>query len=119
MGQTLHSSSNVWYPQALRDGALAGRVLSRLAVLVLDEADLLLSYGHEADLQAIAPQVCQQDVWNETRLQQHMGAWRVINRCADMAEHFACALRRQIFARQPLQEHPCTRSHLSLALPHR
>lgn len=43
--------------QALKEGALAGRVLSRLAVLVLDEADLLLSYGHEADLQAIAPQV--------------------------------------------------------------
>ena len=43
--------------QALRDGALAGRVLGRLALLVLDEADLLLSYGHEADLQAIAPQV--------------------------------------------------------------
>ena len=32
-------------------------MLGRLAVLVLDEADLLLSYGHEADLQAIAPQV--------------------------------------------------------------
>lgn len=43
--------------QALREGSLAGRILSRLAVLVLDEADLLLSYGHEADLQAIAPQV--------------------------------------------------------------
>jgi hypothetical protein len=43
--------------QALREGSLAGRVLGRLAVLVLDEADLLLSYGHEADLQAIAPQV--------------------------------------------------------------
>lgn len=43
--------------QALREGSLAGRVLSRLAVLVLDEADLLLSYGHEADLQAVAPQV--------------------------------------------------------------
>lgn len=113
------SSSNVWYRQALRDGTLAGRVLSRLAVLVLDEADLLLSYGHEADLQAIGPQVCQKDMWNETRLQQHMGAWRVINRCTDMAEHLVCAPRRQIFARHPLQERPCTGSDLSLALPHR
>ena len=45
------------HTQALREGGLAGRALAGLAVLVLDEADLLLSYGHEADLQAIAPQV--------------------------------------------------------------
>jgi ATP-dependent RNA helicase DDX56/DBP9 len=49
--------SSLRHAQALREGSLAGRVLGRLAVLVLDEADLLLSYGHEADLQAIAPQV--------------------------------------------------------------
>ena len=30
---------------------------SRLQMLVLDEADLLLSYGYEEDLQLIAPQV--------------------------------------------------------------
>ena len=43
--------------QALKDGSLQARVLQQLVTLVLDEADLLLSYGHEADLQAIAPQV--------------------------------------------------------------
>lgn len=43
---------------ALREGLLPGSLLaSRLAVLVLDEADLLLSYGYEEDLQLLAPQV--------------------------------------------------------------
>ncbi|KXZ52784.1 hypothetical protein GPECTOR_8g172 [Gonium pectorale] len=43
---------------ALRDGLLPpGLLSSRLAVLVLDEADLLLSYGYEEDLQLLAPQV--------------------------------------------------------------
>lgn len=43
--------------KAVKEGALLGRTLAALAVLVLDEADLLLSYGHEADLQALAPLV--------------------------------------------------------------
>ena len=43
---------------ALRDGALTPAMLAgRLQMLVLDEADLLLSYGYEEDLQLIAPQV--------------------------------------------------------------
>ncbi|KAG2453496.1 hypothetical protein HYH02_001716 [Chlamydomonas schloesseri] len=43
---------------ALREGLLpAAALASRLAVLVLDEADLLLSYGYEEDLQLLAPQV--------------------------------------------------------------
>ncbi|KAG2439321.1 hypothetical protein HXX76_004680 [Chlamydomonas incerta] len=43
---------------ALREGLLPAAALSaRLAVLVLDEADLLLSYGYEEDLQLLAPQV--------------------------------------------------------------
>ncbi|GLI58556.1 hypothetical protein VaNZ11_000303 [Volvox africanus] len=43
---------------ALREGLLPPSLLSsRLAVLVLDEADLLLSYGYEEDLQLLAPQV--------------------------------------------------------------
>ncbi|PNW75448.1 hypothetical protein CHLRE_12g526850v5 [Chlamydomonas reinhardtii] len=43
---------------ALREGLLpAAALTSRLAVLVLDEADLLLSYGYEEDLQLLAPQV--------------------------------------------------------------
>lgn len=42
---------------AIKDGGVSGRTLASLAVLVLDEADLLLSYGHEADLQAFAPLV--------------------------------------------------------------
>ncbi|KAL4858273.1 DEAD-box ATP-dependent RNA helicase 16 [Chlorella vulgaris] len=44
--------------QALREGILTPRVLQeRLQVLVLDEADLLLSYGYEEDVQALAPHV--------------------------------------------------------------
>lgn len=43
---------------ALRDGLLSSGVLgSRLRSLVLDEADLLLSYGYEEDLQLLAPLV--------------------------------------------------------------
>ncbi|GIL46760.1 hypothetical protein Vafri_3662 [Volvox africanus] len=43
---------------ALREGLLPSSLLSsHLAVLVLDEADLLLSYGYEEDLQLLAPQV--------------------------------------------------------------
>ncbi|GLC37850.1 hypothetical protein PLESTB_001483000 [Pleodorina starrii] len=43
---------------ALSAGLLPPSLLSsRLAVLVLDEADLLLSYGYEEDLQLLAPQV--------------------------------------------------------------
>lgn len=41
----------------MREGAVAARTLGGLAVLVLDEADMLLSFGHEGDLQAIAPLV--------------------------------------------------------------
>lgn len=45
---------------ALREGLLSPTVLaSRLVMLVLDEADLLLSYGYEEDLQLLAPQVRQ------------------------------------------------------------
>eukprot|EP00887_Chlorella_sp_A99_P008058 scaffold12.g8058.t1 len=44
--------------QLLREGHLTPAVLEqRLQVLVLDEADLLLSYGYEEDVQALAPQV--------------------------------------------------------------
>ncbi|PSC74391.1 DEAD-box ATP-dependent RNA helicase 16 [Micractinium conductrix] len=44
--------------QALREGILTPRMLQdRLQVLVLDEADLLLSYGYEEDVAALAPQV--------------------------------------------------------------
>ncbi|KAG2498899.1 hypothetical protein HYH03_003090 [Edaphochlamys debaryana] len=43
---------------ALREGLLPPSALSsRLGVLVLDEADLLLSYGYEEDLQLLAPQI--------------------------------------------------------------
>lgn len=43
---------------ALGDGSLSAGVLAgRLHTLVLDEADLLLSYGYEDDLRALAPQV--------------------------------------------------------------
>ncbi len=43
---------------ALREGLLPASVLAaRLCVLVLDEADLLLSYGYEEDLMLLAPQV--------------------------------------------------------------
>ncbi len=42
----------------LRGGQLSGALLgARLQMLVLDEADLLLSYGYEEDLQLLAPQV--------------------------------------------------------------
>lgn len=42
----------------IRDGALSARLLERtLSTLVLDEADLLLSYGYEGDVAAIAPLV--------------------------------------------------------------
>ena len=42
--------------QALRDGSLNARLLAtRLHTLVLDEADLLMSYGHEDDVAALAP----------------------------------------------------------------
>ena len=44
----------------IRDGVLAGSVLqNNMEVLVLDEADLLLSYGYEADLEGISPQLSQ------------------------------------------------------------
>ncbi|KAL4430654.1 hypothetical protein ABPG75_005910 [Micractinium tetrahymenae] len=44
--------------QVLREGILTPRMLQdRLQVLVLDEADLLLSYGYEEDVQALAPQI--------------------------------------------------------------
>ncbi|KAL4423346.1 hypothetical protein ABPG77_006141 [Micractinium sp. CCAP 211/92] len=44
--------------QVLREGILTQRMLQdRLQVLVLDEADLLLSYGYEEDVQALAPQI--------------------------------------------------------------
>ncbi|EFN55662.1 hypothetical protein CHLNCDRAFT_23258 [Chlorella variabilis] len=44
--------------QALREGVLTPHMLEeRLQVLVLDEADLLLSYGYEEDVQALAPHV--------------------------------------------------------------
>ncbi len=44
--------------QALHDGSLTARVLStRLHTLVLDEADLLMSYGYEEDIAALAPLV--------------------------------------------------------------
>mmetsp|Transcript_21210 Transcript_21210/g.63839 ORF Transcript_21210/g.63839 Transcript_21210/m.63839 type:complete len:639 (-) Transcript_21210:2475-4391(-) len=43
--------------KAVKEGALAARTLAGLSVMVLDEADLLLSFGHEADLQIIAPLV--------------------------------------------------------------
>jgi ATP-dependent RNA helicase DDX56/DBP9 len=44
--------------QLLSDGSLAPETLQqRLRTLVLDEADLLLSYGYEGDLQALAPRV--------------------------------------------------------------
>lgn len=44
--------------QALVDGSLSAGVLAgRLHTLVMDEADLLLSYGYEEDLRALAPQV--------------------------------------------------------------
>ena len=43
---------------ALREGFLSPATLQEhLQMLVLDEADLLLSYGYEEDLQLIAPQV--------------------------------------------------------------
>lgn len=43
---------------AIREGLLSSQVLqSRLQMLILDEADLLLSYGYEEDLQLIAPLV--------------------------------------------------------------
>ncbi|KAI8466490.1 MAG: P-loop containing nucleoside triphosphate hydrolase protein [Monoraphidium minutum] len=43
---------------ALKEGWLpAGALQQRLQVLVLDEADLLLSYGYEDDLRLLAPQV--------------------------------------------------------------
>jgi ATP-dependent RNA helicase DDX56/DBP9 len=42
----------------LREGALTARALERsLGTLVLDEADLLLGYGYEADVAALAPSV--------------------------------------------------------------
>ena len=44
--------------QALRDGSLTARMLaSRMHTLVLDEADLLMSYGYEEDIASIAPLV--------------------------------------------------------------
>mmetsp|Transcript_15453 Transcript_15453/g.41851 ORF Transcript_15453/g.41851 Transcript_15453/m.41851 type:complete len:698 (+) Transcript_15453:110-2203(+) len=44
--------------KALQDGVLPATALSsRLQMLVLDEADLLLSYGFEADLALLAPQI--------------------------------------------------------------
>ena len=44
--------------QALREGILTPRLLEeRLHLLILDEADLLLSYGYEADVAALAPQI--------------------------------------------------------------
>lgn len=43
---------------ALREGLLSPSTLqARLQMLVLDEADLLLSYGYEEDLQLLAQQV--------------------------------------------------------------
>jgi ATP-dependent RNA helicase DDX56/DBP9 len=43
---------------ALRAGHLTSATLSAsLQMLILDEADLLLSYGYEDDLQLLAPQV--------------------------------------------------------------
>lgn len=42
----------------MRDGSLTARLLStRLHTLVLDEADLLMSYGHEEDIASLAPLV--------------------------------------------------------------
>ena len=43
--------------QALKDGSLQARVLQQLGTLVLDEADLLLSYGYEDDLRQLEPLV--------------------------------------------------------------
>lgn len=44
--------------EALKGGFLSPATLAaRLQMLVLDEADLLLSYGYEEDLQLIAPHV--------------------------------------------------------------
>lgn len=42
---------------ALREGWLTPAGLQGLTMVVLDEADLLLSYGYEEDLQALAPMV--------------------------------------------------------------
>jgi hypothetical protein len=42
---------------ALREGWLTPAGLQGLTMVVLDEADLLLSYGYEEELQALAPMV--------------------------------------------------------------
>lgn len=44
---------------AIREGWLTGSqsLTNKLKMLILDEADLLLSYGYEEDLQILAPQV--------------------------------------------------------------
>ena len=43
--------------QALKDGSLQPRTLQGLGTLVLDEADLLLSFGYEHDLRQLQPLV--------------------------------------------------------------
>jgi superfamily II DNA/RNA helicase len=43
--------------QALKDGSLQPRTLQALGTLVLDEADLLLSFGYEDDLRQLQPLV--------------------------------------------------------------
>ncbi len=43
--------------QALKDGSLQPRTLQGLGTLVLDEADLLLSFGYEDDLRQLQPLV--------------------------------------------------------------
>ena len=47
----------VGYAQALKDGSLQPRTLQGLGTLVLDEADLLLSFGYEDDLRQLQPLV--------------------------------------------------------------
>ncbi|KAL5556748.1 hypothetical protein UlMin_038984 [Ulmus minor] len=51
-------STPACFPKCLKDGVLqSASISSSLEILVLDEADLLLSYGYEEDIKALTPHI--------------------------------------------------------------
>lgn len=69
--------------QMLQQGWVTGEMLEqRLQVLVLDEADLLLSYGYEEDVQLLAPQVSSPPPTDVAPLTRHFRQGRVLSCCA-------------------------------------
>lgn len=82
MGPTLCSM----YNRCVTEGSLTAQSLKNLRVLIIDEADLLISYGYEKDVAALAqhfPKSCQSIMMSATSAKDELAKLTSILGCVE------------------------------------